>query len=94
METISASTARQTLPAQLDRVQAGAEVAITRHGRVVAVLVHPQTLARRRAPEAYDSADAIGARLAAASAEPLKPPALSSARADDLVRSVRNGRTR
>ncbi|WP_434056376.1 type II toxin-antitoxin system Phd/YefM family antitoxin [Georgenia sunbinii] len=60
MVTISASVARQTLPAQLDRVEAGEEVAITRHGRVVAVLVRPDALRARRAPEAWRQADRIG----------------------------------
>ena len=93
MPTISASTARQTLPAQLDRVEAGEEVAITRHGRVVAVLVSPDVLRAHRAPEAWSRADRIGALLERARSEPLRPPALTPEWADGLVESVRAGRS-
>lgn len=48
MSTINVSKARQTLPEQLDCVEAGAEVSITRHGRVVAVFVRPDVLEFRR----------------------------------------------
>ena len=41
MPTVSVGTVRQTLPAQLDCVERGEQVAITRCGRVVAVLVSP-----------------------------------------------------
>ena len=44
MTTISVSDARRTLPAQIDLVQAGERVEITRHGQIVAVLVHPSVL--------------------------------------------------
>lgn len=93
MATISASTARQSLPAQLDRVQAGEEIEITRHGRVVAVLVSPQVLKVRRAPEAWSRAEAIGVRLAQARGEPLREAALTPERAEHLVEAVRADRT-
>lgn len=90
MATISASTARQTLPAQLDRVENGEEVTITRHGRAIAVLVHPDTLQTRRAPEAWSRADHIGVLLERARAEPLRQADLD--RAEELVEAVRSGR--
>ena len=93
MATISVSTARQTLPAQLDRVQAGEEVSITRHGRVVAVLVHPDALAARRAPEAWSQAEAIGARLEDARRELLRWPVVTQERAEALIDAVREGRS-
>lgn len=93
MSTISVSTARQTLPAQLDRVQAGEEVAISRHGRVIAVLVHPDTLKARRAPEAWSQAEAVGTRLESARREPLRRPAVTRERAEALVDAVREGRS-
>lgn len=93
MLTISASAARQTLPAQLDRVEAGEEVAITRHGRVVAVLVRPDTLQARRAPEAWNRADHIGALLESARGKPLRHPVLSPERAEELVEAVRADRS-
>lgn len=94
MTTVSASIARQTLPAQLDRVERGDEVAITRHGRVVAVLVSPDALASRRASAAWVLADHIGARLEQARSEPLRAPELPVARADEMVAAVRAGRAR
>ncbi|MGC5615191.1 type II toxin-antitoxin system Phd/YefM family antitoxin [Georgenia sp. Z1491] len=93
METISASAARQTLPAQLDRVAAGEEIAITRHGHVVAVLVSPEAIRARRAPEAWDQADQIGELLDLAKDAPLQPPAVSRSRAEELVDSIRADRT-
>ena len=92
MSTVSASTARQTLPAQLDRVEAGEEVAITRHGRVVAVLVSPGTLAARRAPRAWSHAEEIGARIEAARTAPLATADLTTERADQLVDAVHTDR--
>ncbi|WOQ15716.1 type II toxin-antitoxin system prevent-host-death family antitoxin [Raineyella sp. W15-4] len=91
--SISASVARQTLPTQLDRVEAGEEVAITRHGRVVAVLVRPDVLTARRAPEAWNRADRIGALLESARSAPLRPPAISPERAEELVEAVRADRS-
>lgn len=95
MSTINVTTARQTLPEQLDRVEAGEEIAITRHGRVVAVLVRPDVLTARRAPEAWSAADRIQTLLADARSEPLLPPAITPARAEELVTSIhvdRSGR--
>ena len=93
MPTISASTARETLPAQLDRVERGEEVAITRHGRVVAVLVSPDVLRSRRASGVWNDADRIDERLQTARSEPLRTPVLDPDRADELVKEVRRGRS-
>lgn len=93
MPTISASTARETLPAQLDRVERGEEVAITRHGRVVAVLVSPDALKSRRASRVWDEADRIDELLQKARSEPPRAPALEPERADELVKAVRRGRS-
>ena len=92
MTTITASIARQTLPAQLDRVEAGEEVEITRHGRVVAVLVNPQSLAARRAAAAWNDADHVGELLREAREQPLRAAAMSQERANALVESVRASR--
>lgn len=92
MRTISASDARQTLPAQLDLVEAGEEVSITRHGRVIAVLVRPDLLAARRAPEAWKTADSVAVRLEMARENPLRSTPISEQRADELVESVRRAR--
>lgn len=90
--TISASVARQTLPAQLDLVEHGEEVAITRHGRVVAVLVSPDVLRSRRAPGAWNRADAVAALLDAARSADLPAPSIDPERAEELVREIRAGR--
>jgi prevent-host-death family protein len=44
MRKIGASEARKTLSRLLDRVVAGGEIAITRHGRAVAWLVPPRSV--------------------------------------------------
>lgn len=93
MTIISASAARQTLPAQLDRVEAGEEVAITRHGRVVAILVNPAVLRHRRAATAWNEADAVGALLDEARKHPLSPPALSHDRAESLIHEMNADRS-
>ncbi|WP_168211853.1 type II toxin-antitoxin system Phd/YefM family antitoxin [Ruania zhangjianzhongii] len=92
MSTVNASQARQTLPAQLDRVAKGESVEITRHGRVVAVLVSPELLRSRRALEAWKDADLINERLEHARREPIPPPSLTAERAEELVTSVRADR--
>ena len=92
MTTISASEARQTLPAQLDRVEAGQEVAITRHGRVVAVLVSPESLSRRRAADAWATADRYADLLDAAREAALPSPPLGRTAAEELLRDVARGR--
>lgn len=91
MRTISASVARQTLPAQLDRVEAGEEVSITRHGRVVAVLIGPDKLRSRRADLAWARADDIEAQLERARTQPLSP-GIEPGRAEALVEAVRADR--
>ena len=53
MSVISVSEARRTLPAQIDLVEAGERVEITRHGKVVAVLVSPSAVASPRTAEYY-----------------------------------------
>ena len=92
MSTISVSTARQTLPEQLDRVEAGEEVSITRHGRVVAVLVRPDVLRGRRASKVWDEAERIAGLLESSRGEPLRP-ALSAERAEELIEGVRAARS-
>ena len=86
MTVISASDARRTLPEQLDRVEQGERISITRHGRVVAVLVSPDVIAQR--PAAVKQADALAARLQAARTNPLPSPAIDPARAQELVAAV------
>lgn len=93
MSTISASDARQTLPAQLDRVEAGERVEITRHGRVVAVLVRPDVLLATRSPDAWAAADRIEELLTTAREQPLVRASISASRADELLESIRADRS-
>ena len=93
MSTITVSTARQTLPQQLDRVEAGEEVSITRHGRVIAVLVRPDVLKARRADKALSEADRIARLLDSARSGPLPRPIISPERAEELIKAVRDGRS-
>lgn len=88
MSVVSASEARQTLPAQLDLVERGEEVEITRHGKVVAVLVRPDVLRARRASDAWREADRIGSLLEEALAQKLEPPTMSAQRAEELVAAI------
>lgn len=86
--------ARASLPAILDRVIAGEEVTITRHGREVAVLVRPDAIRVRRADHALAEAERLrslvdqgrNARLADA-------PVVSAERAEELVADVAAGRS-
>ncbi|MBB1513361.1 type II toxin-antitoxin system prevent-host-death family antitoxin [Tessaracoccus sp. MC1627] len=93
MSRISVSTARQTLPEQLDRVEAGEEVSITRHGRVVAVLVRPDVLKARRASKVWDEAERIAGLLDSTRSEPLQRPVISPERAEELADAVRDARS-
>lgn len=94
MATLSASEARATLPHLLDRVEAGEEIIVTRHGRQVAVIVRPDTLRVRRSGGALDAAADVRDRLTAGRSAPLPTRGLSRERADSLVAEVRAGRDR
>jgi prevent-host-death family protein len=93
MATISATDARASLPALLDRVAAGDEVTITRHGRPVAVLVRPDALRARRAGAAWAAAEVVRERLAEGRTRSLSVgTGIDPDRAEDLVADVRAGR--
>jgi prevent-host-death family protein len=93
MTSVTASEARAALPELLTRVEDGEEVTITRHGRPVAVLVHPDALRSRRAGAVLDSAERIHDLLTEAAATvPPESTGLTAQRADDLIREIRTGR--
>lgn len=95
MSTLSVSDARAALPHVLDRVEAGEEVTITRHGRAVAVVVRPDTLRVRRAADALASAATVEEVLERGRAAPLPSrPAVAADRAEALLDEVRAGRSR
>jgi len=95
MTTTSVSEARATLPELLDRVAAGEEITITRHGREVAVLVRPDALLVRRADAAIADAERLRTLLQRGRTTPLADvPALDPERADELAATVTAGRSR
>jgi antitoxin (DNA-binding transcriptional repressor) of toxin-antitoxin stability system len=78
----------------LNRVLAGEEVTITRHGRPVAVVVRPDALRVRRADQASASAERIGDLLAVGRTTSLLPEGrLTERRAEELIAEVRAGRS-
>jgi prevent-host-death family protein len=90
--TMSVSEARASFPEVLDRVLAGEEVTLTRHGKPVAVVVRPDALRARRADNALATAGQIRDLLAQSRARRLGPAKLTKTRADALVADVRAGR--
>jgi len=94
MSSVSMSEARATLPQLLDRVLAGEEVTITRHGRPVAVIVHPDALQARRATGAFAAAQALHELLEQGRRTPLAARGtLSPERAEELIAEVRASRS-
>jgi prevent-host-death family protein len=94
MTTMSVSDARAALPQILDRVLAGEEVTITRHGEAVAVVVRPDTLRTRRADEALAAAQRLRNLLDKGRTQRLdKRSTLTAERADVLIEDVRAART-
>lgn len=91
---MSVSEARAALPEILDRVIAGEEVTITRHGREVAVLVRPDAIRVRRADQALAEADRLRDLLdRGRSARLCDAPVVSVERADELVAEVAASRS-
>lgn len=94
MSTMSVSEARAALPEVLDRVLAGEEVTITRHGREVAVVVRPDAIRVRRADRALADAERVRDLLDRARSAPLSDaPTVTAERARELVAEVAAGRS-
>lgn len=93
MTTMSASQARAALPEILDRVVAGEEVTITRHGEAVAVVVRPDAMRVRRADHALAEAERVRDLLERARTRRLDDASMLAApRADELVADVQTAR--
>ena len=91
---MTVSEARAALPQILDRVLAGEEVTLTRHGRPVAVVVRPDTLRARRAGDALAVAERVRDLLEQSGATRLRDrPTFTEDRADALVADVRATRS-
>lgn len=86
---MTASQARAALPEILDRVVAGEEVTITRHGEPVAVVVRPDSLRARRADRALGEAERLRDLLQQGRAARLDDVAtITAARAEQLLDDV------
>ena len=81
--------ARACLPELADRVQTGEEVTVTRHGQPVMVLVHPDSLSRRRRSSIWDEMDQMKKSLEEDRSQPLNQGELTIERAEELVRAIR-----
>ncbi|MGC8513215.1 MAG: type II toxin-antitoxin system Phd/YefM family antitoxin [Acidimicrobiales bacterium] len=93
--SMTVSEARAALPRLLDRVNAGEEVTITRHGKPAAVLVRPDALRARRADEALAVASRVRDALEQGRRSRLATkPAIRKERADALIEEVHAGRSR
>ena len=93
--SVTVSEARAALPRLLDRVLAGEEVTITRHGEPVAVVVRPDALRMRRAEGAFARAQAVHELLERGRQSPLPPEgSLSLEYAEELIAEIRAGRDR
>jgi antitoxin (DNA-binding transcriptional repressor) of toxin-antitoxin stability system len=91
---MTVSEARASLPDVLDRVTAGEEVTITRHGKPVAVVVRPDALLVRRADQALSVAETVRTLLQEGRRSPLaERPTLSEQRAAELLGAVRASRS-
>ena len=91
---MTVSQARAALPQLLDRVEAGEEVTITRHGKAVAVLIRPGALRARRADRSLARAEVIRDALDRGRQSTLSAdPALSAKRGKALLQEVTSGRS-
>lgn len=91
---MTVSEARAALPQLLERVNAGEEVTITRHGKPAAVLVRPDSLRARRAHEALAVANRVRDALEQGRRSRLSTkPALRKERAEALIEEVQAARS-
>jgi prevent-host-death family protein len=93
--TMTVSEARAALPQILDRVVAGEEVTITRHGEPVAVVVRPDALRSRRVSDRVLAADHVRDLIASSRRAKLASrPTLTEQQADALLADVQSGRSK
>lgn len=93
MAVMTVSEARAALPEVLNRVEAGEEVTITRHGRAVAVVVRPDVIWNRpRARDVIAEAEQLERMLRAAGERELSLGGLTEEYAEELIADIRAGR--
>ncbi len=94
MSTVSVSAARAILPNLLDRVLAGEEVTLTRHGQAVAVIVRPDALRVRRADGILAAATRLQQLMERGATMPLATfPTMSVDRAEALLADISASRS-
>lgn len=92
---MTATQARAALPEILDRVKAGEEITITRHGEPVAVVVRPDSLRSRRTDRMLAGVEQIQEALERGRATPLfETGPISEEFAEELIAEIRAGRDR
>ena len=92
-DTVPVSEARAQLPKIIDRVEAGNEVTLTRHGRAVAVIRRPDADRRQRLASVQAQAQRLDDLIDQAGRRPLAEHGTISAEvAAELVDDVRAGR--
>lgn len=94
MSTWNVTDARAALPEILRLVDAGEDVTLTRHGRVVAVVVRPDSLRPRRTTGALEEGAAIGQLLRELAERDEPDGELTPSRADEYVSALRTDRDR
>lgn len=87
---MTVSEARALLPQIVQRVLAGEEVTLTRHGEPVAVVIRPDRLRARRAEAALARAAELHDALETGRERPLG--AISPAMAEDVLQDVKRSR--
>ena len=90
---MTVSEARAALPEVLNRVEAGEQVTITRHGRAVAVVVRPDIIwSLSAASEVTAQAEQLERIIQAAGERERPSGGLSIEYAEELVAHIRAGR--
>ncbi len=93
--TMTVSEARASLPEIVERVSAGEEVTLTRHGVPVAVVVRPDLLKVRRISHVLSVATEVKEILELGRRSNLNTQgAMTAERADELVADLRSARPR
>lgn len=92
---VTVSDARASLPEIIERVTAGEEVTLTRHGTPVAVIVRPDRLRSRQVDDTFRAAERILDLVHEARDRPVTAVAhLSPEEVDEWVAEIRAGRDR
>ena len=88
--SLTVSEARALLPQIVNRVLAGEEITLTRHGQPVAVVIRPDRLRSRRAEAALSQAAEVHDSLATGRTRPIG--SISNATAEDVRRDIKHSR--